>query len=362
MGIALAVLMLLVFAAYHGWRLLKAVPTALRTGDSLQPAPFPPVSFLVPAWNDGDHIRPFVASYRALSYPRKELILCVGGSDGSWREANGLAAPDIQVIEQCAGEGKQTALRHSYTLASGDIIYLTDIDCRLNDQTVNNLLNAIVRDGRSAVTGSSRPLPTQSRNAFVQAQWAVEQQVAPKSVCQTSGILGRNAAIARPALNGAGAFEENVPAGTDYFLAKKLIEAGTDIYYMPGQPMPSEYPETLPVYIHKQARWIRNVFVLGHQFHNIAEMRASLTTMLLPIAMLLLLVASVVTALTAQSAFWPVATLTVLVALHSCLNRIYYLRQAGIMRSGGTVFLHWYADMAASLTAAWQILTRRFVW
>ncbi len=362
MGIVIALALIIIFAAYHLYRFTRPVPPQVVLPRPQLPTHVPLVSFLVPAWNDGRHIPEFVAHYHQLSYPHKELILCVGGQDGSWEIAKSLEAADIQVIEQEPGVGKQVALRHSYPLASGDIIYLTDIDCRLNDDTVNNLLSAMLLKGYSAVTGSSRPLEIHKDIPFVQMQWAVEQQVAPKNVSLTTGMLGRNAAVTRTALNLATAFNEDIASGTDYFLAKKLSKSGISICFIPGYPMPSEYPDTVPIYIHKQARWIRNVFVLGRQFHSRHEVQSTLKTLLLPIITLLLVMGSLVSALTSINVFWPVLTITMSMPFHSYLNRKLYLRQAGIQRGGLSAILHWYADVTASLTAGWQILMKRPVW
>ena len=362
MGIVIALALIIIFAAYHLYRFTRPIPPPVVIPRPQLPAHVPLVSFLVPAWNDGKHIPEFVAHYHQLTYPHKELILCVGGQDGSWEIAKCLEAADIQVIEQGPGEGKQVALRHGYPLTSGDIIYLTDIDCRLNDDAVNNLLSAMVLKGYSAVTGSSRPLDSQKDIPFVQMQWAIDQQVAPKTVSLTTGILGRNAAVSRVALDAIGAFKEDVPAGTDYFLAKKLIRGGIDIRYIPGYPMPSEYPDIVPIYIHKQARWIRNVFVLGRQFHNKQELQSAFKTLVLPVITGMLILESLVLGLMSATIFWPIATLTLLVILHSYLNRELYLKHAGIHNSTYSPILHWYADSVASLTAGWQIVLNNLTW
>ena len=362
MGIVIALALIIIFAAYQLYRFTRPIPPPVVLPRPQLPAHVPLVSFLVPAWNDGRHIPEFVAHYHQLSYPHKELILCVGGQDGSWEIAKSLEAEDVQVIQQKPGEGKQVALRHSYPLASGDIIYLTDIDCRLNDDTVNNLLSVMLTKGYSAVTGSSRPLESQIDIPFVQVQWAIDQQVAPKTVSLTTGILGRNAAVSREALDAIEAFNDDVPAGTDYFLAKKLIRGGMDIRYIPGYPVGSEYPDTVPVYIHKQARWIRNVFVLGRQFHNKHEVQSAFKTLMLPIITGVLILGSLILALMGATLFWPVATLALLVIFHSYLNRELYLKHAKVHQSMVVNILHWYADTMASLNAGWQILRKRLIW
>ncbi|PSR35917.1 MAG: hypothetical protein C7B44_11710 [Sulfobacillus thermosulfidooxidans] len=362
MGIALAIMLIVVFASFHLYR--RTRPSKVMPVFPLPALPkhTPRVSFLVPAWNDGPHIVDFVAHYKQLTYPDKELILCVGGNDRSEAMARSLADPDIHVITQHAGEGKQVALRHSYSLSSGDIIYLTDIDCRLQDDTVNNLLGTMLNNGYQAVTGASKPLKEQELEPFVQIQWAIDQYLAPHLTSSTSGLLGRNAAVMRHALNAVNAFNEDVAAGTDYFLAKKLLAHGFRIYYVPGYPVATEYPDSIPVYIHKQARWIRNVFVLGRKFHNHSEVFSALKTLLLPVVTAALLLTSIILASAHSPIFWPIATTALLSVLHPYLNRRWYLKQAGLKISGPSPWLHWYADMRAAMRATWQILRNKVVW
>jgi cellulose synthase/poly-beta-1,6-N-acetylglucosamine synthase-like glycosyltransferase len=345
-----------VLASYHviRWR---------RTEPFLTPAPLdwapsseaPKVSFLVPAWNAAKDIREFVASYVALSYPNKELILCAGGSDGSFEVAKSFEAEDIKVIEQRPDQGKQRGLYESFPLSSGAIIYLTDIDCRPSDAAVYNLLRLLVCGEAQVATGASRPLDEQLKIPFVQVHWAVEQMAQPRELAQVRGILGRNAALSRSAVEASGAFSTPAVAGTDYTLAKEILKAGYPIYFAPGTPMPSEYPDRFGIYIRKQARWIRNVFVLGRSYGESAEVRATLVTIMLP----LLLVGGLV--------LWGfhfrlVGVASLLLIFHAVMNRLHYLRYAGFSPQLLGSMKHFVADQVAALRAGWQILRGQMTW
>jgi cellulose synthase/poly-beta-1,6-N-acetylglucosamine synthase-like glycosyltransferase len=262
---------------------------------------------------------------------------------------------DIVVLEQVPGEGKQRALRKSYSLATGAIIYLTDIDCRLNDATVNNLIHCLCREDVQVVTGASEPLDTQMHKRFVQTHWGVEQASWAHSISETRGILGRNAALIRQAVDDSGAFVTDAPSGTDYTLAKEVLRAGYHIWFVPGHPMPTVYPESFRQYTRKQARWIRNVFVLGTRYRATTEVWASVRTMALPYVLIGGMVLGVLR--------FPIAARlsTVLIA-HAILNRLWYQHQANFRPGLLSSAEHFLADQVAALRAGLDIARGSRAW
>lgn len=346
----------LLFIAYHAYRWYAATPYATVPPCTWVPAAdAPKVSFLVPAWNAARDIPAFVASYQSITYHHKELILCAGGGDGSFEIAQRFASDGVKVLEQKPGEGKQKALGRSFPASDGDLIYLTDIDCRPSDEVVNNLL-AHVADGTAAVaTGASRPLDDQRSDPFVLTQWAVEQATQPRVPTNTSGLLGRNAALTRAAVDATGGFATSAPSGTDYTLAKEVLREGFDIRFVPGSPMPTEYPATFGMYARKQARWIRNVFVLGGRHGATAEVRATLLTLLLPYSLCCLLLVAVVGVGLA-------GFLALLFVVHAVINRLRHLHRANLPLDVLGALRHFLADQAAALRAGWQIVNRRTTW
>ena len=353
-GVFLAALVGLWFA--HAYRIARAVPKAAVPPPGLTPRThWPRVSFLVPAWNARDHIPEFLAAYRALEYPEKELILCAGGPDGSYAVAKALEGEGVTVLEQHAGEGKQRALARCYARATGRLLYLTDIDCRPSDAVVGAVLEPLLRGEAPAATGPSRPLDAQLQRPFVQLEWAVERMPLPETVTPVTGLLGRNAAVTREALEAAGGFATPAPSGTDYTLAKELERAGQRILFVPGAYMPSEYPERLGVYVHKQARWVRNVFVLGWRYRAWLEVRAVARTLALPY---LLLGSAALGGMGVELGWWGVA----LLGSHALLNRLYYQRRAALGLDLGAAALHFAADVWAAARAGWQVLRRRWTW
>ena len=92
-------------------------PTALPALESWPR--LPKVSVLVAAWNESAHIERHIESFQALRYPHKELVLCAGGTDGTYDMAKKYASEVVKVLEQHPGEGKQRALRKAFPQTDG---------------------------------------------------------------------------------------------------------------------------------------------------------------------------------------------------------------------------------------------------
>ena len=113
----------------------------------------PLVSVLVAAWNEAAHINRHIESFLALRYPNKELVLCAGGNDGTLDLAYACAGPQVELLPQAPGEGKQRALARSFHQARGEVIFLTDADCELADEPFERTLWPVIGYGEQVATG-----------------------------------------------------------------------------------------------------------------------------------------------------------------------------------------------------------------
>jgi glycosyltransferase involved in cell wall biosynthesis len=234
---------------------------------TMPPNPQPSVSFLVPAWNAADDIGPFIECFRNLSWVNKELVLCVGGSDNGLDLARSFAnGDDVVVLRQRAGMGKQRALDECFKRARGEIIYLTDVDCRPDDVTVMNLLGPLIRGECEVVTGNSAALSIQLSNQLVQTQDAIDRVHASARHQVVQGLSGCNTALTRRALLDISGFCAEAPSGTDYVLAQELRQAHYAIHFVPGCPMPTRYTTCWHMAVRQQRRWVRNIFRLGRRY------------------------------------------------------------------------------------------------
>lgn len=291
----------------------------------------PSVSVLVAAWNEADFIQRHIESFLGLRYPQKELVLCAGGSDETYTLAKQYKDSRVKVLEQRPGEGKQRALARSLLATQGEIIFLTDADCLLDDDAFERTVLPIAYRDEEAVTGGSKPLPEQLSNPFVFSQAATQLYSSTHSPAYADGLLGRNCAVTRSLLVRSGALEAEAPTGTDYVTAKELVASGARIRQESASRVFTEYPVTVKQYLKQQRRWLRNVALYGWRYGAWEEVRASLLTSFLGAGMLV----------------WPLTTLllgpTMLVAWllfisHAILSRWRYL-----------LFIHHSAHTSTSL-------------
>lgn len=356
MTLAIGLGIVAAFAVGHAIAYARAQPNPSRP--SVQTGALPPafasVSFLVPGWNCASDLEAFVAAFRALSIANKELILCVGGEDGSEALAQQLAGPDVRVVGQRPGEGKQRALQRIAPMAVGEFVYLTDIDCRPDDGAVLPLVERLERGDVAAVSGGVRPRYDQRDNAFVLSLYAIERVGAHRTGLEASGLRGANAVVSREALRRTGDFAQEAPSGTDYTLAKEMRRAGLRIAFMVESEMPTELPGSLGVYVKKQARWLRNVLVLGLRYGQWSEVSAVVVTLSLPIAILV--------ALAAGFAWPPMFLVAVILPAHAIMNRLRYARVSGLKVSSRAVATTVLGDLGAGLVAVRQAVVGRMTW
>jgi len=286
----------LVGVAAYNWRQWQRDKTLLARDEEPGPPPpleawpdLPLVSVLVAAWNEADMIEQHIESFLALRYPNKELILCAGGDDGTYEIARRHTGEGMVVLEQQAGEGKQAALSRCLAEAGGELIFLTDADCLLNDEAFTRTLAPLVLEREAAATGRSRPLAEQLAEPFTVYQWCTDIYVAAQYGEYVPGILGRNCAVTRQALEQIDGFQANVRTGTDYHMAKSLLRQGYRIRYVGDSTIESRYPATVRSYWRRQSRWVRNLMIHGPAFGAQDEVVMALRTSLVGLAMLLLL-------------------------------------------------------------------------
>ena len=79
------------------------------------------VIVMVAAWNAARDVERFVEAFRCVSYPNLELVVCAGGSDGTWKRVEKCVGGNVTMVEVC--EGKQLALAKGFKSAKGKSSY-----------------------------------------------------------------------------------------------------------------------------------------------------------------------------------------------------------------------------------------------
>jgi cellulose synthase/poly-beta-1,6-N-acetylglucosamine synthase-like glycosyltransferase len=261
------------------WRADQALAVPQVAPPATTPAREPLVSVLVAAWNEAALIEEHIEAFLRLRYPNKQLIICAGGSDNTYRLA--LAYNDVQIVvlEQQPGEGKQAALRRCLAHAEGNLIFLTDADCLLDDQAFEATLAPLLAGTHSAATGRYQPLAQQQSHPFVQMQWCSDNYARANNPAhqqgEVEGLIGRNAALTRELLARTGDFAATVAIGTDYYLARQIMALGERVAYVHGSSVATSFATAPAHYVRQQSRWLRNILQHGPAFAATAQVRAT---------------------------------------------------------------------------------------
>ena len=116
----------------------------------------PPVSIVVPAFNEALDIEQCVRSLAASDYPSFEVIVVDDGStDGTRQIVERLALPRVRVLRQ-HNSGKAAALNHGCLAARHDIVAMVDGDTVFEPRTLGRLVVPFHDPQVAAVAGNTR--------------------------------------------------------------------------------------------------------------------------------------------------------------------------------------------------------------
>jgi len=141
-------------AIRRGWRASQQ-----EKNDSEQPLPAkpPPVSIIVPAWNERGTIEPCIHSLQEITYPYWEAIILAGGQDGTYEATLEAIADDSRFRVFVRGpEGKNVVLTRGIDAAMYDILVLLDADSIVAPDWLNKLVAPLL-SGASATYGFYLP-------------------------------------------------------------------------------------------------------------------------------------------------------------------------------------------------------------
>ena len=128
--------------------------------DPLWAQEYPPVSVIIPAYNEGPVVQSAIRSVMALEYPQFEAIVVDdGSSDETYELASSLISVfglnRLRVIRQ-ANAGKAAALNAGIAQARGEFVLCVDADSRLEPQSLREAIKHFSDPKVAAVAGNVR--------------------------------------------------------------------------------------------------------------------------------------------------------------------------------------------------------------
>jgi len=180
------------------------------------------------------------------------------------------------------------------------------------------------------------PLPEQLNIPFVVSQTAGRIYAGLYQPGYSSALVGNNCALRRAALEQAGAFDNDVPTGTDGDLSKRLMRHGLRIRCDIEAFFPLKFHTQIRAYLRQQSRWLRNQMRHGLHYgayrlalHSLCTSLVGLAMLVLPCLALLLAFQPGQPPLLVRLAF----VLWALLLLHMLFSRLRFLHVARVWRN-----------------------------
>jgi len=120
---------------------------------------WPPISILVPCYNEGDNAAETLITAAAVDYPEFEIIAVNDGSRDNTAEVLDRlisSIPNLRVVHLAANQGKATALNTGALLAKHELLVCIDGDALLDPQSLYWIARAFRRAPVGGLAGNPR--------------------------------------------------------------------------------------------------------------------------------------------------------------------------------------------------------------
>ena len=226
----------------------------------------PPISVIVPAYNEATVIDEAMASLARLDYPQFEVVVVDDGSlDGTlavaaeWegRHGNG----DFRIVTKRNG-GKATALNTGIAVSKYPFLFCMDADSRLEPQTLRRAVQQLSDPSVGAIAGNVKVRNRGSILTKLQALEYIEGLNLPRRaqgfLAAVNIVPGPVGLFRREALEEVGGYDTDTFA-EDADLTLKLVAAGWKVVYEDTAIAWTEAPEKWLDLVQQRYRWTRGI-------------------------------------------------------------------------------------------------------
>ncbi len=230
----------------------------------------PRVSVIVCARNEEIHIGRCIESLSKLSYPEQsiEFIVVDDHSDDSTPEILAKwqhTLPNLKIVntdgkENCGGGGKVNALIHGIDAATGEYVFITDADCEVSPQWINNYLKWY--DDRTGmvssitILNSSRPFDAAQSTEMMQL---LGMSMAAINIGIPVSIIGNNLSIRKKAYEAIGGYRK-IPFSVteDVELFRAMWRSEWDVKFKANDDLlvKTNPPVSVRQWGHQKQRWV----------------------------------------------------------------------------------------------------------
>jgi biofilm PGA synthesis N-glycosyltransferase PgaC len=226
----------------------------------------PPVSVLVPAYNEGVTIEPAIRALLRMDYPVYEIIVLDDGStDGTYQRALAFqgqwGGANVRVIRK-SNSGKAATLNYGIQIARYPFVLCMDGDSKLTEDTLRRAVRHFRHPDVAAVAGNVKVINRKNLWARVQALEYIEglnmARRAQGFMRAVNIIPGPVGMFRRDVLMQLGGYDTDTFA-EDADLTLKILAAGWRIEYEDRAIAWTEAPESLLALIKQRYRWTRGI-------------------------------------------------------------------------------------------------------
>ncbi|WP_053737862.1 glycosyltransferase [Nocardia sp. NRRL S-836] len=238
----------------------------LRRESEHAPPPWiaPPVSVIIPAYNEAVNIAATVRSIAANTHLADVEVVVVddGSTDGTADRAEELGLQGVTVIRQ-ANQGKPAALNTGIRAARHELLVLLDGDTIFEPDTIGQLVQPFADTGVGAVSGNAK---VGNRQGLL-GRWQhleycagsnLDRQILHALRCVPT-VPGAVGAFRRSALTDVGGVPEHTLA-EDTDLTMAITRAGWRVAYRPEARAWTEAPVTVRGLFRQRYRWSYGTF------------------------------------------------------------------------------------------------------
>jgi cellulose synthase/poly-beta-1,6-N-acetylglucosamine synthase-like glycosyltransferase/peptidoglycan/xylan/chitin deacetylase (PgdA/CDA1 family) len=218
----------------------------------------PPVSVLVPAYNEAVGIERAVRSLAASDYPDLEVVVIDDGStDGTGDVVERLGLPGVRLVRQANG-GKASALRAGTSAASHDVLVMLDGDTVFEADTIRLLVQPLRDPSVGAVSGNTkvgnrRGLLGRWQHLEYVSGFNLDRRLQDLLGCITT-VPGAAGAFRRQALEAAGGLSsETLAEDTDITMG--VLRAGYRVVHEERARAWTEAPSSVNDLWRQRYRW-----------------------------------------------------------------------------------------------------------
>lgn len=235
------ILLIIILYAYIGYALILWISVRFfrlvrKRGEAPQGGFEPPVTLLIPAFNESEYVGAKAENILELNYPVEKLhILWV--TDGSSDHTDALLArfPQFKVMHEDERRGKIHAMNRGMKQVSTPLVVFTDANTMLNPDAIREIVRHFADEKTGCVAGEKRIHHSGSQKAVAAGEglyWQYESWI-KRLESETASVMGAAGELfaVRTALY------EPVQEDTlldDFTISMQILQQGYRIQYAPG--------------------------------------------------------------------------------------------------------------------------------